>query len=318
MNSQVFVLLLSSAALHAAEKPKPPMAKAPFDAAAAKKHQKQWAEYLGTPVEITNSVGMKLVLIPPGEFLMGSPESEQRRYSVEHQHRVRITKPFYLSVFEVTQGEYERVMGANSSFFSRTGDGKDRTTDFTTVRLPVERVSWKDAVEFLRRLSWRGERSGRVYRLPTEAEWEYACRAGTTSPYHFGGVLNGRQANCDGEYPYGTSEKGPNLERPEIVGSYPPNAYGLYDMHGNVGEWCADVYDRNTDYYATSPVEDPQGPTHGSNRLIRGGNWYADALLCRSASREWYLPMYRSKDVGFRVVMDVPAKKAETRDKPAR
>jgi formylglycine-generating enzyme required for sulfatase activity len=180
-----------------------------------------------------------------------------------------------------------------------------------TVRLPVEQVSWEDAVEFHRRLSAQEDRSGRVYRLPTEAEWEYACRAGTTSPYHFGGVLNGRQANCDGEYPYGTSEKGPNLERPAIVGSYPPNAYGLYDMHGNVAEWCADIYDRNTDYYATSPLEDPPGPAHGSNRLLRGGNWYSDAMLCRSASREWYLPMYRSKVLGFRVVMDVPAREEE-------
>jgi formylglycine-generating enzyme required for sulfatase activity len=316
MNVRVYVLplLALSAAPQTAEKAKPPLAKAPFDAAAAKKHQKAWAEHLGTPVEITNSIGMKLVLIPPGEFLMGSPESEERRDSVEHQHRVRITKPFYLGAYEVAQAEYERVMGANPSHFSRTGAGKERVSGLTTSRLPVDRVSWTDTAEFHRRLSALERPSGRVYRLPTEAEWECACRAGTISPYHFGGVLNGRQANCDGDYPYGTSEKGPNLERPAVVGSYRPNAFGLYDMHGNVREWCADWWDE--DFYAASPLEDPQGPTKATNRLLRGGGWYADASLCRSAHRDWYLPMYRDKDLGFRVAMDVRGKKAEKGDKP--
>lgn len=186
---------------------------------------------------ITNSIGMKLKLIPSGEFLMGSPESEEARDSDEGpQHRVRITKPFYLGVYEVTQGEYERVTGDNPSCFSKVGTGKAKVAGQDTSRFPVEEVSWEDAVEFCRKLSdLPSERSARrVYRLPTEAEWEYACRAGTTTPLHFGTQLNGREANCDGNYPYGTDTKGTYLKRTTTVGSYKANAFGLYDMHGKL------------------------------------------------------------------------------------
>ena len=164
---------------------------------------------------ITNSIGMKLVLIPAGEFLMGSPEGEAEREDDEYQHRVRITKSFYLGVYEVTQGEYEQVMGTNPSYFA-PGRPWTRPADFAgqgTSHFPVEQLSWHDAVEFCRKLSarWAESSVGRVYRLPTEAEWEYACRASTTTPFHFGATLNGREANCDANFPYGTKVGGIDL-----------------------------------------------------------------------------------------------------------
>lgn len=249
------------------------------------------------PENVTNSIGMKLKLIPAGEFLMGSPAHEEDRGSDEQQHRERIAKPFYLGVYEVTQSEYERVMGTNPSVF-KMASGRD------TSLFPVENVSWEDAVEFCCKLSaMSGERSaGREYRLPTEAEWEYACRAGTTTPFHFGSRLNGSEANCNGKYPYGTETKGMHLERTTTVGSYTRNAFGLYDMHGNVLEWCNDWYD-----YANSPASDPQGPSRDSYRVIRGGGWNNDARYCRSADRSFSLPDLRfNGSYGFRVAL-VPA-----------
>ncbi len=257
------------------------------------------------PVEIiTNSLGMKLALIPAGEFVMGSPESEREREHSEYQHRVRITKGFYLSIFEVTQAEYERLIGTNPSRFSPGGGGKEKVEGLDTDRFPVECVSREDAVEFCRKLSALPEETaaGRVYRLPTEAEWEYACRAGTTTPFHFGSQLNGREANCDGSAPYGTTTKGPFLQRPTTVGSYARNAFGLYDMHGNLCEWCSDWYDG--EYYESSPDSDPQGPSQGTDGVIRGGGWFYDARYCRSAQRSGSVPMLRSNFLGFRVVAD--------------
>ncbi|HQU45660.1 MAG TPA: SUMF1/EgtB/PvdO family nonheme iron enzyme, partial [Pirellulales bacterium] len=229
------------------------------------------------PRDVTNSIGMKLRLIPAGRFWMGSPESEVERGGGERRHQVRITRPFYLGVYEVTQAEYKRVMGDNPSDFSSGGKAAVLVSGLDTRRFPVENVSWDDATDFCEKLSDRaGERAaGRRYRLPTEAEWEYACRAGTTTPFHFGGELSGRGANCNGNYPYGTSVKGPYLGRTTTVGSYRDraNAFGLYDMHGNVWEWCADWYDSK--YYDDSAADDPQGPAAGSFRVIRGGGWDA-------------------------------------------
>jgi len=289
-----------------AEKPTetPALAKSPFNAEQGKRHQQEWARHLGMPVEMTNSIGMKLTLIPPGEFMMGSPESEEGRSDNEYQHRVRITNAFYIGVYEVTQAEYEKVMGSNPSKFSAVA-GHD------TNRFPVEMVSWEDAVEFCRKLSALPgkERGSRVYRLPTEAEWEYACRAGTSSTFCFGDSLTSTMANINGENPYGATVQGPNLQRTTGVGSYKPNAWGVHDMHGNVWEWCRGWYD--DDYYRNSPVEDPPGPSQGTLRVMRGGTFFGGGVRCRSACRGPTRGKGRM-DYGFRVVCEMPASVASS------
>ncbi len=247
---------------------------------------------------LTNSIGMKLAYIPPGTFLMGSPESEEGRQNDETQHRVTLSRGYYLGVYEVTQGEYEHVMGKNPSEFKVVA-GQD------TRRFPVERVTWEDAQEFCRKLSALPEEraAGRVYRLPTEAEWEYACRAGSTTPFHFGDVLNGREANMNGNLPYGTSITGPNLERPTTVGSYPANAWGLYDMHGNVWEWCSDWYRQD---YERLAATDPRNDTKSRDRVLRGGSWDVQSQRCRSACRHFgeLRRLYNTR--GFRVALSLP------------
>ena len=184
-----------------------------------------------------------------------------------------------MGVHEITQAQYEQVMGVNPSRFK----GADN---------PVENVSWDDAVEFCRRLSElpAEKEAGNVYRLPTEAEWEYACRAGTTTMYSFGDDES-KLGDCDW-----FSENSGTKTHP--VGGKKPNAWGLYDMHGNVWEWCQDLYGD----YPSGPVTDPTGPATGSDRVYRGGSWYGTAVYCRSANRHWYLPSYRSINLGFRVV----------------
>src|SRR5262245_29442913 len=205
------------------------------------------------PETVRNSIGITLALIPAGTFLMGSPQEEQRRSKDEDQHEVEITKPFYLAVFPVTQGQFRRVKGYNPSFFSSDGrgmegveyaqapaGGSDKVRELGgTDDFPVENVSWDEAVEFCRRLSALEPEmaAGRVYRLPTEAEWEYACRGGASGyhVFHYGSSLTSTQANFDGDYAYGAAP-GPYLGRTSKAGSYEPNAFGLFDMHGNVWE----------------------------------------------------------------------------------
>jgi formylglycine-generating enzyme required for sulfatase activity len=225
---------------------------------------------------------------------MGSPPDEKGRQPVEGpQHEVEISKPFYLGVYEVTQAEYEQVMGTNPSCFSPTGNRKEQVAGQDTSRFPVELVSWIDAVKFCKKLSELPEekRAGRVYRLPTEAEWEYACRGGASlKPCHFGDSLSSTQANFGG-----------NLGRTTRVGSYPANAFGLCDMHGNVWEWCADWYDG--DYYKVSPRKDPKGPATGRNRVLRGGAWFLDGGSCRAACRGDLVPCFHVIYIGFRVVL---------------
>jgi outer membrane protein assembly factor BamB len=252
---------------------------------------------------IVNSIGMKLTRIPAGEFQMGSADSDPgARDDEQPQHRVRITKSFYIGVFEVTQAEYEAVMGNNPSSFSKV--------DAASPQRPVDDVTWYEAVEFCRRLTAQAaeNRAGRIYRLPTEAEWEYACRAGTTTTFHYGNSLSSRQANFNGAYPFGDSAHGPFLNHTTPVGSYAPNSFGLHDMHGNLHEWCLDRFDR--DYYRVSPMVDPPGPEKGTSRVIRGGDWYSDGRDCRSAFRYADLPEGRFYALGMRVVCELASEGA--------
>jgi formylglycine-generating enzyme required for sulfatase activity len=254
---------------------------------------------------ITNSVGMKLALIPAGKFTMGSPKMEMERDDEELQHEVAITKPFYMGVYEVTQGQYQNVMGKNNSVFRLSVDH------------PVEQVPWRDAVDFCAKLSGRldEQKAGRVYRLPTEAEWEYACRAGTKTVFHGGNTLSSKEANINGNHPYGGAEKGTLLNKTAKVGSYKPNAWGLYDMHGNVAEWCSDFYDPK--YYKNSPKDDPKGPKEGVMhtgyrkdyfQVVRGGCWLDEARACRAAFRFRLQPSEPYRWVGLRVVCEIKSK----------
>lgn len=321
-------LLLISLPLHAEEKA-PPLAVAPFDAKAAEQHQQAWARHLKVDAEIKNSIGMKMRLIPAGEFTMGSPEPEEQRFKNETQHKVRITKAFYLGKYEVTQAEFRKVMGRNSSYFSDTEGEKKKLANLVSDRYPVENVSWYDAAEFCNKLSESEslpayyrltniERNddesikkadvtvlgGRGYRLPTEAEWEYACRAGTTTPFHFGAANNGQASNIEGRAPFGTTTRGPALERTISVGRYDANKFGLHDMHGNVWEWCHDWYDEK--YYAKSPAADPTGAESGTSRVTRGGSWFGDGGNSRSGHRSGLSPDFRFYFLGFRVAGGVP------------
>jgi formylglycine-generating enzyme required for sulfatase activity len=224
--------------------------------------------------DLGNGVTLEMVYIPEGRFLMGSPKTEKGRYSDEGpQHQVTL-EPFYMGKYPVTQAQYEAVMGKNPSYFN----GKNR---------PVERVYWNDAVAFCKRLS---EMTGRTYRLPSEAQWEYAARAGTTTPFYFGETITSELAN----YNY-------NIKETTDVGSFPPNAFGLYDMHGNVWEWCADTWHKNYEGAPTDGSVWEKEPSR-NNRVLRGGSWSLVAGLCRTASRDWLGPGVRDDGVGFRVV----------------
>ena len=241
------------------------------------------------PKEITNSIGMKLVLIPKGTFMMGSPESEKGRNENETQHEVTISKDYYLGVYEVTQAQYEKVIGKNPSRFQGAIVGNENAD------LPVDNVSWDDAVAFCKKLSDLPEekKAGRVYRLPTEAQWEYACRAGSKTAYSFD--------DEEGLLPvYGWFYRN-SSKRTHTVGLLEPNAWGLYDMHGNVWEWCSDWYGE----YPNGAVSDPVGPRprKGSHRVIRGGSWCHEAAYCRSAYRYRYVPQDQDDLFGFRVAL---------------
>jgi formylglycine-generating enzyme required for sulfatase activity len=259
------------------------------------------------PKEFTNSIGMKLVRIPAGKFTMGSPKTEKDRSDNEMEHKVEITKPFYMGIHEVTQKQYKAVIGKNPSYFSSEGKGKDEVKGLDTDDFPVEQVSWEDAQKFCTKLTTLEKKKGleRVYRLPTEAEWEYACRGGTRSstPFHYGNSLSSLQANFDGNYPYGGADKERYLARTTTVGSYKKNGFGLYDMHGNVWEWCQDWYDK--DYYQNSPKKDPKGPDKVEFRVLRGGSWILNGWVCRSAYRFYNVPGGRYGSLGFRVVCSV-------------
>jgi formylglycine-generating enzyme required for sulfatase activity len=240
------------------------------------------------PKTITNSIGMKLVLIPKGTFAMGSPIEEAGPKNHEDQHQVTISKDYYLGVTEITQGQYEKVMGTNPSYFQ-----KQLIRDRDSSMFPVDSISWEDAVGFCKKLSDLPEekKAGLIYRLPTEAEWEYACRAGSITAYSFG-----ENSKTLGDHAWFLSNSN-NQTHP--VGAKKPNAWGLYDMHGNAWEWCSDWFGD----YPKGALSDPSGPEEGSYRVIRGGGWSHDASLCRSAFRYGDLPSHRLLNFGFRVAM---------------
>ena len=258
---------------------------------------------------IENSIGMKLVKIPAGRFSMGSSNSEAEREAEEAAHEVAITRPFYMGMFEVTQRQFARVMGDSKRavFNSRRSGGPDH---------PMENALYDKVIDFCNKLSNQAAEvaAGRKYRLPTEAEWEYACRAGTTTAFYSGNSLSSKQANFNGKYPYGDARPGKYLRRTTPVGSFKPNAFGLYDMHGNVSEWCSDWYDPA--YYKNSPPKNPPGPAQGVlptgfdrfYLVIRGGSWLDDARACRSARRFRAMPRNRYRLIGFRVVCEVSDK----------
>jgi formylglycine-generating enzyme required for sulfatase activity len=220
---------------------------------------------------------------------MGSPTNEAERNNDEGpQHQVTVPS-FFMGKYPLTQAQYQAIMGNNPSYFK----GNNR---------PVEAVSWDDAVRFCQKLS---QRTGKNYRLPSEAEWEYACRAGTKTPFSFGDNITTDLVNYDGTYPYKSAPKGKYREQTTDVGTFPPtfppNPFGLYDMHGNVWEWCEDDWHEN---YIDAPTDGSAWNSQsGSNtKLLRGGSWHNFARFCRSAIRARYSRDYRYYNFGFRVV----------------
>jgi formylglycine-generating enzyme required for sulfatase activity len=262
------------------------------------------------PGAIINSIGMKLLPIAAGNFVMGVPESEKSlfipcedyypdKYWEIDQHEVKISRAFFLGITQVTQSQYLQVIGKNPSFYKNRDGIEKVSSDF-----PVENVSWKDAIVFCEKLSSLPEerKAGRVYRLPTEAEWEFACRAGSSTAYYFGDDPNLLDRYGWNEYRwYDFNNK---LKSPQRVARKEPNAFGLYDMHGNVWEWCSDCCDWFDDQEPIS-VEDPIG-TKGEYRVSRGGSWCDVAADCRSGIRRRDLPAIGYSDIGFRVAMFYP------------
>ena len=302
----------------------PPLAKAPFDGTQAKAHQAAWAKHLGTEVVQPNSVGMQMTLIPPGEFLMGSTDEQidaalqavdeinadaTVKGRIENgerpQRNVVITKPLRMSATEVTVGQFKKFAAAMSYQTEAEKAAQDAKTGTYLAAasddLPAAYISWNDATAYCR---WLSTQEKATYRLPSEAEWEYACRAGTTTQYSFGDDHN--------ELPkYGWHIWNAGKES-HPVGTLLPNNFGLFDMHGSLQEWCGDYFVEN--WYAKSPPNDSTGPSGGSHRVIRGGNWYNIASNCRSAFRNHNPPLNRSSSSGFRCVLelDVPTVPAST------
>ena len=291
-----------------------------------KRAQAVWAQYLGRQVEeedeIAPGVAMKFVLVPPGRFLMGSPEGEAERSKDEVQHEVELTRPFYLAINDVTRGQFGKFVEAKGYKTEAEADGKggygwdaDKKTFMQDPKYtwrdpgfaqtdddPVVEVSWNDARKYA---DWLGEKSGNglLYRLPTEAEWEYSCRGGRSSSLPFsigtGTSLSSLQANFDGRYPYGGAAPALYREKTTPVGTFKANALGLYNMQGNVWQWCSDCYGE----YPSGKAVNPEGPAsaEGLSRVYRGGGWFLNAWNCRAAHRSWYPLGDRYGYLGFRL-----------------
>ena len=258
----------------------------PFDAKEAKRRQAETAKALGVKAEqdfeLARGVTIPMVLIPAGQFAIGSPRGEERWDSNEDQKPVTIREPFWMSKHEVTQAQWEAVTGSNPS-------------KFKGAKNPVECVSWDTIQEFLKKVNAR--QRGAQFRLPTEAQWECACRAGTQTPFHFGETISTDQANYDGDYTYGPGHKGVYREKTMPVGSFQSNAWGLHDMHGNVWEWCSSPYSGRYD-----GSEQEGADAAGRLRVLRGGSWSIFPNFCRSAYRDRYAPTVSLSNLGFRVV----------------
>jgi formylglycine-generating enzyme required for sulfatase activity len=239
--------------------------------------------------------GPPMVVIPAGRFLMGSPPDEPERLDSEGpQHEVRIAKPFALGVYAVTFDDYDR-------FCDSAQREKPKDKGWGRGNRPVINVIWEDARAYC---AWLSEQTGRTYRLPSEAEWEYACRAGTDTPFHFGAHIGTDQANFNGEYTYNGSAKGEYRQRTMPVGAFPPNAFELYDLHGNVWEWCQDAWHGS---YEGAPTDGSAWEAGGSvARVARGGSWDYDPAYARSAYRNIFRPDDRLDNIGFRLVCSSP------------
>jgi formylglycine-generating enzyme required for sulfatase activity len=312
----------------------PPPAVPPFDSAQARQHQEAWADHLGVDVEVTNSIGMKLVLIPPGEFTMGSPESDSDAQPCEKPpHRVVVSKPFFMGKHEVTVAQFRQFVDATGHKASGLEDGAGNVGfDTLTAKWkrwpemtwrdpmfpqkddhPVSAVSWTDVEPFCQ---WLASGESQVYALPTEAQWEYACRTGTMTRYSTGeevrtlrrfanlpdqSLREARPAMTDWTF----AEWDDGSPFTASVGTFLPNAFGLHDLHGNAFEWCLDFFAE--DYYQQSPDEDPRGPEMGQERVIRGGAWCdpPPGSRHRCAGRDSASPDRGYYDVGFRVVRKI-------------
>jgi sulfatase modifying factor 1 len=243
---------------------------------------------VGSPWTVPD-LSLDMLWVKPGTFEMGSPEDEEDREDDETLHEVTLTSGYWLGKHLVTQAQWEKVMGDNPS-------------EFEGVNRPVDGVSWTDVTSFCEKLTERESKAGRLpagmeYQLPTEAQWEYACRAGTTTAYAFGDSLTEKDANFD-----------ENVDETTDVGKYPANPWGFHDMHGNVDEWCADWYGEN---YPTGNMTNPTGPAVGSRRVGRGGAWINSADFARSADRFRFVPALSYNFLGFRLSLRPPARKAE-------
>jgi formylglycine-generating enzyme required for sulfatase activity len=294
------------------ERPVPAAAPKPSWAKTSR-FQDEYAAKVGLPVWEEVAVGggesLKFVLIPPTTasapeyFVMGSPDGtqgttkEDGRDDDETQHEVELTRPYYLSIHEVTNGQYRRFKASHDS-------GRYEGQSLNGPQQPVVLVSHEDAMSFV---DWlKQQKRGREFRLPTESEWEYACRAGTTTPFSVGRTISTDQANFNGNFTYAGGPKGEYLRRTTDVGTFAPNGWGLYDVHGNVWEWCADWYGP----YPPGRLRDPQGPTTSSDsaRVLRGGSWFSIPVYVRSADRHRNAPDDRDNNMGFRVVLAAPPK----------